>query len=334
MPGIAIASFAHVHTEGYARELAQLPEVKIVGIWDEEPERGKAAAQRYQTSFEPNLEKLLQQEEVEGVVLCSPTSMHREIVEACARYKKAVFCEKPLAVNTQEAKAIVKTVEESGILFLMCFPSRTRPEALLAKRIVEEKLIGEITQARASTGHSAALDDWWKPGNWFRDPLRAGGGGFLDLGVHRMDLLRWLLGKPRCVTARIVNFTGKYEVDDSGIAVIEFASGTLASLDAGWVRRSGASPLELYGTEGFYAIGYPGRGPLFQSTALEYAHLKGQLEVQLGPGLDSPLRQFVQCLTEKKAPSITVYDGYNATELMEACYRSSQEGRTIELPLD
>ena len=90
---------------------------------------------------------------------------------------------------------------------------------------------------------------------WFVDKDRAGGGGLYDLGCHRMDVIPWLMGVPKKVTAIINNFTGHYPIDDNSVTLIEFDNRGIGVVDVSWVHKSGPNPLELYGTEGALMIG-------------------------------------------------------------------------------
>ena len=331
MVGIAMLSFAHVHAESYAKQVLEQPDAKLVAIWDEERERGREFAEKFNVPFEPDLDKVLNMPEVDAVVVNTPTSMHPEVIIASCQAKKHVFTEKALAITVKDADRIVEAVRSSGIKFMISLPSRCRPENLFVKKVIEEKLIGDITLARLRVAHSAALDYWWKPGNWFRDPVRAGGGAFIDLGCHTLDLALWFLGRPRSVTARLTNFLGKYEVDDNSVALVEFRNKALGILDVSWVHRSGSNPVELYGTEGSLVINSVNQGISITSTKLlPYGIDTWVTPTMLPDPLPSPMRQWLDAIIKNSQPYITVEDGRNLTELIENSTISSKEGRVVE----
>jgi predicted dehydrogenase len=334
MVGIAMLSFAHVHAEGYARQVLEQPDAKLVVIWDEDKERGQEVANKFGVPFEPNLDKVLSMPEVDAVVVNTPTSMHPEVIIASCQAKKHVFTEKALAITVKEADKIVEAVKSSGVKFMISLPSRCRPEYLFAKKVIEEKLIGDITLARLRVAHSAALDYWWKPGNWFRDPVRAGGGAFIDLGCHTLDLALWFLGKPKSVTAKLTNYFGNYEVDDNSVALVEFSNKALCVLDVSWVHRLGSNPVELYGTEGSLVINSVNQKISIISTKLSsYGIDTWVTPTKLPDPLPSPMRQWLDAIIKGSPTHITVEDGRNLTELIEASTISSREKRVIEFPL-
>src|SRR5262249_23128174 len=175
---------------------------------------------------------------VDGVVVNAPTSMHRDILVASAEAHKHIFTEKSLTITTAEATDVLRAVEDAGIRFVISLPSRTRPELLFAKRIVDMGYLGEVTQVRARIAHMAALDRWFQDGSaWFGDEAQAGGGAFFDLGCHRVDVMRWFLGEPASVVAQMTNLSQNYDIDDSMVAVITFRNKAIGIIDVSWVHR-------------------------------------------------------------------------------------------------
>lgn len=334
MIGVAMLSFAHVHAEGYARQVLEQPDARMVVIWDEEEERGRAEAKKFGVPFEPDLDKVLSMPEVDAVIVDTPTSIHPDVIIRSCRAKKHVFTEKALAITVKEADEIVKAVKESGVKFMISLPNRCRPEFLFAKKVIEDKIIGNITLARLRVAHSAALDHWWQAGNWFRDPVRAGGGAFIDLGCHTLDLALWFLGRPKKVVAMLSNYLGNYEVDDNAVALVEFQNKALCILDVSWVHRAGSNPVELYGTEGSLVINSVNQRIALISTKLATFGIDSWVTPTSLPGArPMPMRQWLDAIIKDIPTYITIEDGRNLTELIEACTISSREGRAVEFPL-
>src|SRR4051794_1686190 len=96
---IAVLSFWHVHGRDYARETDDHPETELVAIWDESPARGQAEATQRGVRFYADLDELLAQPDIDGVVVTTPTSMHREVIVAAARAGKHIFSEKVIAAT-------------------------------------------------------------------------------------------------------------------------------------------------------------------------------------------------------------------------------------------
>lgn len=323
---IAMLSFAHVHAEGYARQVIAHPEATIQCVWDDDQARGSAAAARLEVPYEQDLEAVLGRDDVDAVLVDAPTAQHTEVLIAAAAHRKHIFTEKALTITTADAERVAQAVRASGVQFMISLPSRCAPETLYIKDALDRGLIGKVTLMRARIGHMAALDRWFHGGSaWFGDAAAAGGGALFDLGCHTADLMRWFLGPPTRVVAVAQNFAGAYDLDDNLAAVVEFKSGALGILDASWVQRSGPNPLEIYGTEGYIGRG-TGPGQALAMTS-EQLGLKGYvLPTSLPPAQQTPLEQWVSACLRGTPSAISVEDGRNLTELLEGIYRAARSG--------
>jgi len=331
---VGMLSFAHVHAGGYANQVNENPDAEIVAIWDEEEYGGKQAAEKHNVPFYSDLDELLSLEEVDGVVVNAPTSMHRDIMVAAAEAGKHIFTEKALAIKVDECDEIIEAVEKAGIKFMVSLPSRCSKDLLLAKKVVDEGLIGEITMGRGRIAHSAALDNWFpegQPSAWFGDAERAGGGALFDLGCHRVDVIRWLMGTPKSVNAIINNFTGTFDIDDNSVTLVEFENNAIGIIDVTWIHRSGPNMLELYGTEGSLVFGHP-KGATMTSTKMSDEEIQEFLS-NPPESPEPPMKQWINAILHDTPMTITIQDGRNLTELLEAAYISSKEGKAVKLPL-
>jgi predicted dehydrogenase len=327
---IALLSFAHVHANGYAQQVADHPEAEISCIWDDDPVRGRAASERFGVPTFTHLEEVLSQPDVDAVVVNAPTSQHPEILKAAIRHGKHVFTEKALTIATRDADEIVAAVRESGIRFMVSLPSRTRPETLFFKQVLDKGWLGRVTLMRARIAHSGALDRWFHDGSgWFGDAELAGGGALFDLGCHMVDVMRWLLGEPKSVVAMNRNCSGAYPIDDNSAAVVEFKSGALGILDVSWVQRAGPNPIEIYGTEGY--VGRDAQGGLvLTSTHLQPEGVQGTIHpARLPAALPLPMEQWIGAILHGTPVTITVEDGRNLTQMLEGIYAASREGREV-----
>lgn len=334
---IAMLSFAHVHAPGYADQVTRHPEAELVAVWDEDPVRGKEEAEKRGLRFVEDLQELLTDPGIHGVVVDAPTAMHTEVLCAAASAGKHIFTEKALTITTEDATLVRDAVRASGVCFMISLPSRCRPEILFARRAVQEGWLGDITTMRARVAHMAALDRWFGPaanhsGNaWFGDEKAAGGGAFFDLGCHRVDVMRWILGEPVRVVAAMNNFSGAYPIDDNMVAVVEFKNKALGILDVSWVHRSGPNPLELYGTEGYLSVDAgPGHRVWIESRKMEFEGLRGGLAPSTLPeALPSPMEQWIGAILHGSPMTITIDDAWNLTQLLDGCYRAARSGQEV-----
>ncbi|MGQ9526075.1 MAG: Gfo/Idh/MocA family protein [Armatimonadota bacterium] len=329
---VALLSMAHVHARGYAGQLRRMRDrVQIVCVWDDSEQRGRSAADWLNVPYVKALSDVWDREDVDAVVINAETSKHCELMLAAASRGKHIFTEKALTVTTKDADEVVRAVKQSKIKFMISLPNRTSPETLFCKKVIDEGYLGQITFMRARIGHAAALEGWFGGDSaWFGDAKQAGGGAMFDLGCHTTDIMRWFMGAPAKVMAVANSFTGRYPVDDNCAAVIEFKNKAIGVLDASWVHRDGPNMWEIYGTEGCLVRGAPGRDLVFTSRRLKGDGTDPD-PAKLPPALPSPLVQWVNAILDGQETTITVEDGRNLTELLEAIYTSARQNRAVQL---
>ena len=331
--GIAALSFAHVHAQDYVRQVEHHPRTRLVVVWDEDPARGQEAAREHNVPFEPSLERALQYDGV-GAVLCNaPSSMHPEVLVAAAQAGKHLFTEKVLALTVEGCDRILAAVRQAGVQLMVSMPQLCSPDLRWAKEAIDAGRLGEITFVRARVGHSAALDGWWKPGNWFRDPERAGGGALMDLGCHPVYRVRYLMGAPRSVLARLSSFRGAYEVDDNALVLLEFENGGLGSVEASWVQRGGPEGLAIYGTKGWALLGYPGAAVMAGGEAFTGSQGGMLAPSRLPKPWRAPLEQWIGAILDGTEPEIKPEFGRQLTEIMQAAAVSERERREVRWPV-
>ncbi len=329
---IAMLSFAHVHANGYAQHVVNHPEAEIKCIWDDDPVRGATASEKFGVPYDGDLEKVLSRSDVDAVVINAYTSQHPWLMKAAVQHGKHIFTEKALTIATADADEIVKLVNASGIKFMISLPSRTRPETLFMKDVLDKGWLGKITLMRARVAHSAALDVWFTKeahNDWFGDAELAGGGALFDLGCHTVDVMRWFMGKPRRMVSMIQNFSGTYNIDDNSAIVVEFENGALGILDTAFVHRAGPNPMEIYGTDGYIGRD-PMGGLLLNSTQLQPEGVVGYISpTKLPNALPMPMDQWISAILHDTPMSITVEDGRNLTQMLEGAYKAAVEKREI-----
>jgi predicted dehydrogenase len=325
---VAMLSGWHVHAKGYANNINSFPDAKVTVVWDEEPERGKAWAEELGVPFEADLGACVARDDVDGVVVDAPTSMHPEVMIAAANAGKHIFTEKVMALTVKGCDEISEAVRKAGVKFCISMPQRCQPTTRFAKQVADEKLIGEVTVLRVRGAHNGAVADWLPP--HFYDPETCGGGAMMDLGAHPMYTARWILGKPARIASTFNTLTER-AVEDNAVCVIEFASGAIGIVETSFVSAHCPSTLELYGTEGTLLIGGPDGRVRIISNRIESSVPGWITPSKLPDPLPPPIRQWVSGILESTEIHFGLEDGTQLTELMQAAYISHKEGRQIEI---
>ena len=249
---IAMLSRWHVHANDYERQLREHKDVTITAVWDEMPERGAAWAAELGADFEADLDVLLAREDVDAVVVVTPTNLHGTVMEKAALAGKHIFTEKVMALTLAECDAITAAVKKTGVRFCISFPHRVLSANLYVKQALDAGLIGDPTLLRIRNAHNGAVAGWL-PAHFY-DPVACGGGAMMDLGAHPMYLSRWLLGAPISVQSTFTHVTGR-AVEDNAVSVIRFQSGAIAVAETSLVSPGSPFMLELYGTKGSIIVG-------------------------------------------------------------------------------
>jgi 1,5-anhydro-D-fructose reductase (1,5-anhydro-D-mannitol-forming) len=324
---IAMLSGWHVHAKGYAKEFNAMENVEIAAVWDEDIKRGEEWAKELQVDFEGDLHALLKRKDIDAVAINTPTNMHKEVIVAAANAGKHIFTEKVMALTVEDCLEIAKAVEQAGVKFCISFPFRCFPQNLFAKKVAEEKLIGEITLLRVRNAHNGSIADWLP--KHFYDSVACGGGAMMDLGAHPMYLARWILGKPIQITSMFNNYTDR-PVEDNAVCIIEFANKALAITETGFVSTNSPYSLELCGTEGSLFIGGPNNEIKLISDKVN-TQIQGWIKpTQLPEALPNPLVQFVNGIINNTEIHFGIKEGIELTELMEAAYKSHKERKIIK----
>ena len=250
---LALLSGAHSHTAGYLNEIRDDPELELVAVWDDMESRGREIAQEMDCAFFRDLEQALGCGGVDASIVCADNAGHRPLVEASCAAGIDVFCEKPMALTLEDAEAMVGAISDSGCLAAFGYFLPFTGPALAARKLLAEGELGDVTQVRFRNAHHAAYGQWFdsEDRRWFTQPEKSGGGAFLDMGTHAVHFVRTLLGPVRSVSAVIENKCGVYpEVDDFGVALLEFESGVTGIAEASWVFTTGQRGLEVVGSDG------------------------------------------------------------------------------------
>jgi len=176
---------------------AALPNSQLVAVVDPEPDRRGTFAQTYGATPYASLEEMLASAEVDMVDICMPTYLHREAVEKVAAAGKHVLCEKPMALTAKDCDAMIAATKKAGVKFMIGQVLRFWPEYVVIKEILDSGRLGRIKWASATRMSPPPTWSWRR---WLFDP-KLSGGAVLDLHIHDLDTLNWMLGKPSKVSA-------------------------------------------------------------------------------------------------------------------------------------
>ncbi|WP_369298287.1 Gfo/Idh/MocA family protein [uncultured Neglectibacter sp.] len=316
---IAIVGAWHVHTMEYGEAVLQNPGAELVCLWDDEEARGKAAAEKLGIPFEPDLNKIWANPEIDGVQITTATCQHREVLLAAAAAGKHIFTEKVLAFTMEDAEEIAASVKSSGVKFTISYPHKTFPTLKSAKELVDSGRLGQITYARVRDAHNGSTAGWLPP--HFYDAAQTGGGAMIDLGAHPMYTLNWFMGEPKSIVSMFTEVTHK-GVEDNAVSVIEFANGAIGVSETGFVTNGMPYVLEMSGTKGSLMV----HNDILEYSCEETGNRLVQKTDLPQPGT-MPIDGWIAAVNEGGDAPNGIDDAVALTKFMVGAYEAYRTGR-------
>jgi UDP-N-acetyl-2-amino-2-deoxyglucuronate dehydrogenase len=332
----------------HLRALRGIAGVDVVAVADVDADRARAFAGEHDVPrWFVDAESMLASG-LDAVTVCTPHAMHEAGVLAAARHRTHVLCEKPVAVRVEQAQRMVAATAAAGVRFGVLFQRRFWPAATRIRRAIDEGRLGAPICGGVLVRLNRDTDYYAEAGRGRQ--ATEGGGVLMTQAIHHIDLLQWYLGPARRVTGHSATLVhrGVIEVEDTAGAVVEFASGAIATIQAGTTFRPGlgaqvwvsdargrtASVLEFPEGVGFTdASTIPGEeafaaGPRVGAT---FDLPLAEIHDHLTPYHAMQIEDFVGALRDGREPAVTGRDAIRSLEIVEAIYTSSRTGTTVEL---
>jgi len=255
---------------------------------------------------------LVHADDIDAVVISTPNALHAEQAIACLHGGKHVLVEKPMAMTVAECDAIIAAARDSGKSLMVAHCWRFHPSVIEVRDVVARGELGEIVKT-----HGYGIHKEWGPSGWFTQRALAGGGALIDMGVHAIDTVRFVLGDPEPVRvcASIGTHYGTYDVDDDGILLISWSNGTNSVVESGWWQQHLGgleADTELYGTTGYTRI-FPSQEP-----SPDYEHAPQSM-------YSAQMAEFLNAIADGRQPSPSGEDGRIVMQVVESAYRSAKE---------
>jgi UDP-N-acetyl-2-amino-2-deoxyglucuronate dehydrogenase len=319
-------------TETHARAAQGCGDLEIVSFCGADPERTAALAHEYGGRAFGRLEDMLAQASLDLVVIGSPSGLHVEQGLAAVARGLHVLVEKPIDVSTKRADALIEAADEAGVRLGVLFQERLEPGLTNLKAALDEGALGRPLLASARV-------KWHRPpeyysGSRWRGTLALdGGAALINQGIHTVDLLLWLLGPVASVRALTTTAVHDIEGEDLALALLEFESGAVATLEAttcawpGYPRR-----VEITGTggtvtvEGSAVVAVDLRSPRPDLVAQPEAPPSGAASPKLATATPHRrvLEDFVRAIREGRPPACDGREGRRSLALVEAIYAAAR----------
>ncbi|WP_248930048.1 Gfo/Idh/MocA family protein [Paenibacillus hamazuiensis] len=359
---IGIIGCGAIANQKHMPSLAKLPHLgRMVAFCDVVEERASRAAAEFGASgakVYTDYKELLKDESIDVVHVLTPNLQHSFITVDALEAGKHVMCEKPMAINSAEAKKMLDTAQKSGKKLTIGYQNRFNEESRVLYRACSQGDLGEIYMAKAHAIRRKAVPTW----GVFTDKKLQGGGALIDIGTHALDLTLWCMNnyKPKSVTGSVYyklkdNVEGNlfgpwdpktFDVEDSAFAFIKMEDGATIFLECSWALNTTdvkEAKTSLFGINGgaemkagidrktelvFNRAEYGKLVEIKANTGSSIAYFSGKDEA---PGV-LEAEQWLECIIQDTEPLVKPEQAYVVTQILDAVYRSAETGQTVEFP--
>lgn len=322
---IAVLSFWHVHAGDYSRSVVEHPDTELVAVWDDDPERGKAAAQQYGTVYTHDLDGLLARDDLDAVVITTPTVDHRDVMVKAAQAGLHIFTEKLLAPTVAEAEEIITATDTHGLKLMVSLPRLYHGYTAAITDIIASHRLGQLAHSRVRLSHDGSVAGWLP--ERFYDPALAVGGALTDLGCHPVYLTQLFLGSaPDTITATYRSVTRR-QVEDQAVVTVGYPDQAIGVIEAGFVGRNPFT-IELNGTAGSLRYSDTDRSLRVFGAAFG----DGWQTIDVPPDGQDALGQWVDHIANDTRADDNIARALELTRLVVAANTASASGRTVAYP--
>ncbi len=342
---IGVGNISSSHIGAYLKN----PDVELYALCDINEKTLKEKGELYGITrlYTDEAKMLSELPEIDAVSVCTWNNGHAPATIMALDAGKHVLCEKPMAMNATEAREMIKAAERNGKKLMVGFVKRFGHDTAVARDFIDAGSVGDIYYAKATYLRRNGC-----PGGWFGDKSRSGGGPLIDLGVHVIDQVRYLMGRPKPVSVFGATYSGfgkreklkdkpgyiarstgddPHTVEDMATALIRFDNGAVLSVEASFNmhRKKDVGEVELFGTKGGAKL-----TPEFElytemNDYLTNISLDQSAAFNFNKAFEDEINYFVNAVINDTDTSSIAEDGYTLMTILDAVYKSAELGKEV-----
>ncbi len=318
------------------------PESKLVALADPMKERVEELAEKYGAKGYTDYKEMLKDPSIDAIVVAGPNSLHAQQSIDALNAGKHVLCEKPMATTREDAKAMLEAAKKNKKFLMIGLNQRLMPAHAKAKKILESGALGKVLSFRTAFQHPGP-EGWSVDAgkSWFFKKGQAFMGVTGDLGVHKADLLRWLLGQEFSEVTGVLSTLDKrdpegnlIELDDNAYLVLKTTGGILGSMILSWTN---------YGAEENYTVLLCQNGVLSLGTDPTYGvivdYRNGERELYKVGEMSTNTKQvasgiidaLTRSITTNTPPAIDGVEGYKSLDIILTAMEAAKDGKTKKI---
>lgn len=278
-----------------------------------------------------NYKEMINESNIDAVIVSTPNATHYEIVKEALKNSKHVLVEKPFTVNYEHAYELTKIANKKSVVLSVGQCWRFHPHVQYARSIVDSGILGDIVKIKGYGIHESYVPS----SSWFSKKEFSGGGALIDMGIHPIDTILYLLEEMKVshVFGNFMTAYGSYSVEDVGVAFMNFSNGALGIIEYGWSNPHAdgvESSIQIFGSNGYMRV-FP------TSIKLNIQNQKGEFFPKISNWhLDKKLyvrqaKSFVECILHGETNINSGLKNLETIKLINAVYKSKEENRIISL---
>ncbi len=314
--------------------------MELISICDIQQEILSKHKKKYNIKGYLNLSDMLEYEDLDLVVICTPSGVHADQTELCAKHCVNVMTEKPMATRWSDGVRMVKVCDKAGVRLFVVKQNRRNSTLQLLKRAIKENRFGKI--------HMVHLNVFWtRPQEYYdqaswRGTWEFDGGAFMNQASHYVDLLDWLIGPIDKIQA-MMSTTRDIEVEDTGVLNVKWRNGALGSMSVTMLTypKNLEGSITILGKKGTVRIGGVAVNDIqhwefddFKDYDNEAKEANYQTTSVYGFGHPLYYNNVVDVLRGNAEPETDGREGLKSLEILIAAYLSARNGKTTSLPLE
>jgi len=330
-----------------ANAIHKSPLFRIVTCYTRTRAKREDFAREFGCDAEDSYEGILKRKDVEGILITTPNSTHGELTVQAARQGKHVLVEKPIANLIGDGKRMIAECQKYGVVLSVLHNQRRLAGYRKMKAMIDGGQIGRPVSVETNFSQNSGFRLTPQMWRWYEKECP--GGPMMTMGVHPADTLQYLLGPVQSVSAFFNRLCLKTEIQDAGVAILQFDSGALGYLSSNYVTPW-VNYCNVYGTEAnlYLTVELPARKPgetpgQYGDTwnrADQFSELyikrkgedrKAKVELEFGEILKEEVEEFAHCIRRGKTPETGGREGIQSLAVILAAIRSSHEGRPVKV---
>ncbi len=334
----------------HAGNFSSIENAELVAFADMNAENLRKMADQYDVKARYcNADDIINDENVDAVIICVPNFLHSNLAVKALNSGKHVLCEKPMALNTGQAREMVNAAEKNNRKLMIALCQRFTPQSMALKSMIDDGVFGDIYHAQVVLHRRRGIPGL---GGWFTTKSKSGGGPLIDIGVHVMDLTLHMMGYPRAEAVSAATYTkfgnrpdynyvsmwaeefsvkgGTFDVEDYATALVRLEGDMTMNLDCSWAANIGEEQL-------FTMILGDKRGAKLGGDKLEVfgedcGHLTDFVhQYKKSNSFENEARHFAQAILDDSEPMASGKEVMNLQLLIDGIYSSAEEKREVKI---